>query len=86
MNKVAEVKIVFASGHIEIFDVDLIALDDDLSPQELEDGIIAFTKMHCGHGSNEKNINAMWALMSKSPVASYCVNIKNVDFVSVKVK
>jgi hypothetical protein len=85
MNKVAEVKIVFASGHVETFDVDL-ALDDDLSPQEWEDGIIAFTKMHCGHGNNEKNLNAMWALMSKSPVASYCVNSKNVDFVSVKVK
>jgi hypothetical protein len=85
MSKLAEVKIVFASGHVETFDIDL-EKTDDLSTEALEDGIITLAKMHGGHGAGEKTVDTIWALMGRSPLAAYCVNSKNVDFVSVRVK
>ena len=84
MNKVVEVKIVFASGHVETFDID-IDMDELPSAEDFENGIMDLTKAHAGHNTDRQKIDAAWAIMSKSPLHTYCVNSKNVDFVSMRV-
>jgi hypothetical protein len=81
----AAVKIVFSSGHIEFLDID-IEIPDHLSAEELQDTLIGIAKVHAGHADGGKNLNAVWALASKSGPSAYCVNNKNVDFVSVVLK
>jgi hypothetical protein len=85
MTKVVEVKIVFASGHVEFFDID-IDMDDQPSYEDFEKGIIDLVKAHAGHNTDGKKIDAAWAVMSKFPMHAYCVNSNNVDFVSMRVK
>jgi hypothetical protein len=78
----AIVKIVFTSGHVEFLDIDL-EIPDNMSAEELQESLIAMAKAHAGHGDGGANLNALWALASKSGPSAYCVNSKNIDFVSV---
>jgi hypothetical protein len=82
---IAEVRIVFASGHVETFDIEM-ELPEGYSSEQIQDDIITLTKSHAGHGDGNRCIDTMWALISNKPLSSYCVNTKNVDFVSIKVK
>ncbi len=81
----AEVRIVFASGHIETFDME-IEVPEDHDPQQLQDDLISLAKATCGHGINGGSLDAMWALMTKTPLKAYCINTRNVDFLTIKVK
>jgi len=80
MIKRATIKLIFKSGAVQEFKTD-INVTDLASEDALTDEMIKFGKTLCGHGDNNRNIDAIWGLAS--PISTFCINTREVAFASV---
>lgn len=81
MKRTVKVHIIFNSGHVHDYTMDISAAED-VSDDELEESLLTLSKAMSGH-AERGNLDAMWAMIHNKPLSVFSINTAQVAFVSL---